>query len=151
MMMVWYVVEEADEPFIVKSYSNYSFRHQQSIKSNQLGLQSLQSELLRIQIIVSDGIKSLGGNYSRDKKKTWENAVKNAETLSELKDLLIQLEEVIHENQTQEDKKEEDEIKKEKDLLRESLRKEGWNFDVDVNEFLGRKVRRFFPGNLISN
>jgi hypothetical protein len=143
--------EEEDWPYIIKSYSNYAQRHQQAIKSNQIGFHGLQNELLRIQPMVIEGLRNLGqlsSIYSKDTRKQWENHVRDAESVTELSSAILQLEETMHSAQGCEDKKEEDEIMKERELIRKHLEADGWNFDCEISEHIGKHARRFFPGRL---
>ena len=65
-----------------------------------------------------------------------------------LKEVVLQLEYLAREAQTVDDKKkEEDEIAKEKSLLRAQLEREDWSFRAESSEHIGQAARRFFPGS----
>lgn len=135
--------DDDDEPELVVYYNN-STKFYQAVRQQQLGLNGLQQELLRVQGILLDGLKKRGSNYSKEYRKMWETSVKDSTNISDLRRSLQELEEVVHSVQLCEDKNHEEIDKKKKESERKAMIKEGWIFDSELNEYIGKKGRRFF-------
>ena len=139
-------IELEDEPELVTTNKSVMIGSQ-GVKVAQLGVSGLRQELMRVQGLLVDGLKRSGSHYSREGRKVWENSVRNADTLSDLRSALQELEVVVRGVQTEEDEKDEDEANKGKAVEREEMVKEGWLFSADDNEHVGITIRRFFKGS----
>ena len=86
------------------------------IKSSQIGISGLKLELFNIQSLLLDGLKKRGSNYSKDRegKRAWENSVKNAENLQEIRSAIIELEAVVRSVQIVDDEDDDVEAEREK-------------------------------------
>jgi hypothetical protein len=132
-----------EEPELVTYYNNSS-KFYQSVREQQLGLNGLQQELLRVQGTLLDGLKKRGSSYTKEYRKMWETLVKDSTNICDLRRSLQELEEVVHSVQICPDKVHEEVNKKKKDAERKAMIKEGWIFDSELNEYIGKKGRRFF-------
>lgn len=151
---------EEDEPDLV-AYNRSLVIGNQGVKPFQIGIAGLRQELMRCQILLLDGLKRRGSSYCKDRegKRAWENSVKAAEELSELRSAVQELEAVVRSVQKGEDENDEIEAAREKAEARAVMLKEGWRFEevADITEeddnlkeqmsFIGKRLRRFFKGH----
>ena len=114
----------------------------QGIKFSQLGFQGLKVELFNTQNLLLDGLRKRGSNYSKDRegKRAWENSVKNAQNLQELRSSVIELEAVVRNLQTVEDENDDAEAEREKEEIRAIMVTEGWRFKEEEKEM--KKVEK---------
>jgi hypothetical protein len=149
------VTDELDyEPEIISSTFTNTNRYYKPVGSHQIGLNGFKSELTRILNLCNEGFKSKKNEWSRDLRKTWEKNVYDAESPHDLKNALIQLEEVIHSLQQCDDKDDFQEYNLEKEKNRQLMIEEGWIFDpkeLPDQDYIGKRVRRFFYGVPPSN
>jgi hypothetical protein len=115
---------ESEVPTIVTEYVN-TFPGGLGVTAKQIGLPGLRSELLRYESMLLEGLKRKGSSFHREGKRRWEQAVKTAETLEELRGCVVALEEVVRDTQQEED---EVDSKDTKDK-REVMLSDGWIFD----------------------
>ena len=149
------VTDELDyEPEIISSSFTNTNRYYKPVGSNQIGLNGLKSELLRIFNLCIDGFKSKKNEWSRDLRKAWEKNVHDSESPNDVKNALVQLEEAIHSLQQCDDKDDFQEYNLEKEKNRQVMIEEGWIFDpkeLPDQDYIGKRVRRFFYGVPPSN
>ena len=81
-------------PQIINSFVNTT-RGALAIKDFQIGLSGLRSELLQMAQTLSVGLKLRGGGFQKDLKRSWEKNVRGAETVEELRELILSLEAVV--------------------------------------------------------
>jgi hypothetical protein len=72
-----------------------------------------------------EGLKRKGSGFHREGKRQWEHAVKSSETIAELRDCLVSLEEIVHATQVEEDEIDSKDTKNK----REVMLSDGWIFD----------------------
>jgi hypothetical protein len=80
--------QEIVEPLIVRVFHG-SGRNHQPMKPFMIGLVGLTNEIIKAHQQMIDVLKKRLPDYSKDIRKLWENSVRDAETLDELKDLLL--------------------------------------------------------------
>lgn len=114
--------------------------------TNAVGAQALRTEYTRVLGLLNDGLKARNGNLSREGRKLWEHSVRDAETAVELRGPLLELESLVRNLQTVEDKRDAEEVRLAKEAERKEMLKEGWIFDAAQNEYIGKQARRFFKG-----
>jgi hypothetical protein len=120
-------VEEHEElPEIALSYYNNASGGM-GLRNHQIDIAGLIQDLLMKESCLLEGLKLRGSSFVKDKKKSWEALVRNAEDVSSLRRALIDLEEAIHD--TQESPDELDEVAKDK---RKVMAADGWVFDSEV-------------------
>lgn len=134
-------------PAIVKkssglSRSNY---HSRGVVSGLFGLGGLSQECQRFLNIITENLKKkAGARFGREEKKILDQRLRNAEDLSDLKDLLLELEDLVHCCQSKADRREKEESALAKEDEKREMMKDGWIFDSKLCEEIGRKGRRFF-------
>lgn len=152
--------DEEDEPDLVASNRSILIGNQ-GFKFLQLGASGLRQELLRCQSLLLVGLKRRGSSYikEREGRKVWENSVRVAEDIQDLRSAVQELEAVVRSVQEVEDENDEEEAAREKADARAFMLTEGWRFeqaaddgegDESIKEqlsFIGRKLRRFFKGH----
>jgi hypothetical protein len=152
--------EEEDEPDLVASNRSLLIGNQ-GFKFLQLGASGLRQELLRCQSLLLVGLKRRGSSYikEREGRKVWENSVRAAEDIQDLRSAVQELEVVVRSVQEVEDENDEAEAAREKADARAVMLTEGWRFEQSADEgegdesikeqlsFIGRKLRRFFKGH----
>jgi hypothetical protein len=152
--------EEEDEPDLVASNRSILIGNQ-GFKFLQLGASGLRQELLRCQSLLLVGLKRRGSSYikEREGRKVWENSVRAAEDIQDLRSAVQELEAVVRSVQEVEDENDEAEAAREKADARAVMLTEGWRFEQTADEgegdesikeqlsFIGRKLRRFFKGH----
>jgi hypothetical protein len=166
--------EEDAEPEVIFRYTNNA-PGGLSLRPNQVGLDGLKQEILRMEGRLVDGLKSKGSHFQKDVRKDWENSVRSADSVGKLKSSLIELEAAVRGVQVAPDVVDDISLRDKK----EGMKKEGWIFYSDEGEtvlqeledqlespaegqseeqiareigqvkngiaVLGRKGRRFFP------
>ena len=107
--------DEIPEPELVISNKSLVVGNH-GIKSSQIGISGLKLELFNIQSLLLDGLKKRGCTYSKDRegKRAWENSVKNAENLQEIRSAIIELEAVVRSVQLIDDEDDDVEAEREK-------------------------------------
>lgn len=152
--------DEEYEPDLVASNRSIVIGNQ-GFKFLQLGASGLRQELLRCQSLLLVGLKRRGSSYikEREGRKVWENSVRAAEDIKDLRSAVQELEAVVRSVQVVEDENDEAEAAREKADARAVMLTEGWRFeqladdsegDESIKEqlsFIGRKLRRFFKGH----
>lgn len=154
--------DEEDEPDIIKSFPQYR-RNYPQVKDTSIGLPGLQQEILNAYKRLTDSLKRSKSDSARSIRKVWEENVKNAFSLSELKSALAELEEMVHQLQHEDDVIDEDEYRRNHEEKVAEMIEEGWKFEctatingTDENalfdpnapqDIIGRRGRRFFPGH----
>jgi hypothetical protein len=114
--------------------------------SGLFGLMGLAQETIRFVNIIAESLKKrCGERFSRESKKNFETMLRGVESLQELKQHILEVEDIIHSIQSKPDRREEEEKETAKEREKQSMIDEGWCFDSSESEFIGRKGRRFFP------
>ena len=94
------------QPPIIENYKN-RVRGLNPLNTSQIGLDGLRNELIRMQGMIVEGLKAkqvkVEKLYKREDRKAWTDAVKSAETVSELRGAVQTLEDVVHSTQEIED------------------------------------------------
>ena len=128
-------VDETPEPELVISNKSLVVGNH-GIKSSQIGISGLKLELFNIQSLLLDGLKKRGCTYSKDRegKRAWENSVKNAENLQEIRSAIIELEAVVRSVQLIDDEDDDVEAEREKVEARAVMVTEGWKFKEEKKE-----------------
>lgn len=114
--------------------------------TNAVGPQALRTEYTRVLGLMNDGLKARGGNFTREGRKLWDHTVRDAKTAVDLRGPLLELESLVRNLQTVEDKRDAEEVRLAKEAERKEMIKEGWVFDATNNEHIGKQARRFFKG-----
>jgi hypothetical protein len=114
--------------------------------TNAVGVQALRVELTRLLGLLNDELKRMGGGFSREGRKVWEHSVRDADTVADLRSPLMELEALVRDLQTAEDKRDAEEVRLAKEAERKEMAAEGWLFDASANELIGVQARRFFKG-----
>ena len=127
--------DEIPEPELVISNKSLVVGNH-GIKSSQIGISGLKLELFNIQSLLLDGLKKRGCTYSKDRegKRAWENSVKNAENLQEIRSAIIELEAVVRSVQLIDDEDDDVEAEREKVEARAVMVTEGWKFKEEKKE-----------------
>ena len=97
----------------------------QGFKVAQLGVNGLRTELLRVHSLLVDGLKRRGSTYVREGRKMWEQSVRAAEQLVDLRRAVQELEAVVRGVQEKDDEHDDEEVRKAKDRNRKIMIKEG--------------------------
>lgn len=125
-----FVVNDLYVPPIVKNYSN-SLRSGLAYKSHTIGYNGLRSEFLSLMNKLLEGLKNMGSAWTRSSsRRAWESSVRDAETVTEFKALLKELEGVVRETQVLEDTKQDEELENMRKKVRLELEAEGWVFSL---------------------
>jgi ATP-dependent helicase YprA (DUF1998 family) len=82
------VPEVVVEPQLIRSFHG-SGRNHTPFKPFMIGLVGLTNEMIRCHQQLVDAVKKKNPEYSKDIRKVWESSVRDAETLDELKELLL--------------------------------------------------------------
>lgn len=127
--------ERKDIPDAIKNFRSNTSRSHQKLKDAQLGLIGLKSEMLRSHNMLADSLKNT---------KQWIRSVQDAESLKELRNLLQQLEDWVHELQDVSDVDDNEEEQRETKASRDQMKRDGWDFEKD--QYISKRIRRFFPG-----
>jgi hypothetical protein len=114
--------------------------------TNALGVQAMRVEFTRVLGLMNDELKRRGGGFSREARKLWEQSLRDAETTADLRTPLMELEALVRDIQTAEDKRDAEEVRLAKEAERKEMAAEGWLFDSSASEFIGAQARRFFKG-----
>jgi hypothetical protein len=114
--------------------------------TNAVGVQALRLELTRLLGLLNDELKRMGGGFSREGRKVWEHSVRDADTVADLRSPLMELEALVRDLQTADDKRDAEEVRLAKEAERKEMAAEGWLFDASANELIGVQARRFFKG-----
>ena len=106
-----------------------------SLRNNasNIGVAGLKAELTKVLNQMGEVLKRLNGALTRDNRKVWENTVRAAETADDLKEPLLELEQLVRNVQKPEDKRDAEEEKKRRDAERAEMITEGESFS---NEFV---------------
>lgn len=98
-----------------------------SLRNNSasIGVSGLKNELNKSLSQMTEVLKRLNGALSRDDRKVWENTVRLAETADDLKEPLLELEQLVRNVQKPEDKRDAEEEKKRRDEERAEMITEG--------------------------
>ena len=97
------------QPDFVRNYVN-SLRYGMAFRHHVLGANGLRSEFQKVLLSLQDGLKERGSSfYKSSGRRLWEQAVKSAETVSEFRAALIEIEAVVRDTQTVDDTKAEEE------------------------------------------
>jgi hypothetical protein len=134
-------------PVIVKKANglNKSAHNARHI-SGLFGLMGLGQEMTRFLNVIAEPMrKKIGDRFNKETKKDLENSLKNVDSLEDLKQKILDIENMIHSLQSKTDVKERDEKESAKERERREMAEEGWTFDESQCEFVGRNARRFFP------
>ena len=117
---------DSDEevPEVVTEYTN-TVPGGLGVNSKQVGLSGLRHEMMRYEAMILEGLRRKGSSFHREGKRHWEHAVKNAESVNELKACLVTLEEVIHDTQVEEDLIDSKDTKNKKEVMLT----DGWIFN----------------------
>lgn len=116
------------------------------LSSSTIGVAGLKIELIRSLNLMSDGLKLFGGGFTRDARRSWEHALRDVDTVAELRTPILELEALVRNLQQAADKHDADELMRAKQTERNEMVKEGWVFDEGAHEYIGRHARRFFKG-----
>lgn len=158
--------EEADntdyEPEIVTSFPLFK-RGYALVRDTGIGLPGLQQEILAAHKRLAESLKRSKSDAAKTSRRAWEESVKNAVCLTDLKSALAELEEMVHQLQVEDDVVDEDEYKRNHDEKVAEMLEEGWKFEctaamngADENalfdpnapqDIIGRRGRRFFAGH----
>ena len=114
--------------------------------TNQLGAQAMRTELTRVLGLLNDEVKARGGGFTRETRKMWDHTLRDAETVVDFIGPVLELESLVRDLQTAEDKRDAEEVRLAKEAEKAEMLKEGWVFDSEASEFIGIKARRFFKG-----
>jgi hypothetical protein len=126
-----------------------------------IGISGIEQELLRLVQIYYDNLKKRVSNteegvsvMSKDLRKHYENRVNSILSLFDAKEIILDLEELIHSTQTVPDKLDLEEELKKQQAKRQEMLAEGWIFEdnkgaaggpISGEAFLGCRARRYFP------
>lgn len=114
--------------------------------TNSVGASGLRLELSRVLNLMSDELKYRDGALNRESRKLWDNSLREAETSAELRAPLLELENLVRNLQTVEDKRDAEEVRLAKEEEKKEMIEEGWIFENDVHGHIGKLARRFFKG-----
>ena len=81
-------------PQVVNCYTN-TLRGALGIKDFHIGIPGLRSELLQLSSVLAAGLKSKGGGFLKEQKRAWEQSVRAASAVEELRESLLSLEAVV--------------------------------------------------------
>ena len=143
------VVKIADVPSIVRQSSGLARGippWRASPLTNAVGPQAICNEVSRVLGLMNEELRRRGGGFSRESRREWEQSLRDAETTADLRSPLLELEALVRDLQTAEDKRDAEEVRLAKQAEREDMIKEGWLFESGANEFIGMQARRFFKG-----
>jgi hypothetical protein len=99
-----------------------------ALRPHHIGIEGLRQELLRMEGRLIDGLKSAGSMFQKDIKREWEGSVRRAQSVSILRDSLLDLEDVVHRTQQVPDRVDDVAVHDKKEVMK----REGWIFDVDL-------------------
>lgn len=114
--------------------------------SNAIGAVGLRLELSRVMNAMNDELKLRDGQMSRENRKLWDYSVRDAQCAADLLAPLQELEALVRNQQTVEDKRDAEEVRLAKEVEKKEMGEEGWIFENDVNGHIGKHARRFFKG-----
>lgn len=126
--------DQQDIPDIIKRFGAPPTRSHQPVKIQQLGLLGLKADVIHAHNIL-DALKNT---------KQWVKSIQDSSSLSEIKGALQELEVMIHDLQEIPDIDDKEVEDREKEEERQKMLKDGYVFDESENEYIGKKVRRFF-------
>ena len=163
---------EGDEleniPLLVSSYTNTS-RGYSGYRESQLALRGFQSELVQLYGLLAAGLKAHDSAFSKEERRAWEQNVRSANSVSELRDLLLGLEVHVKAVQGAPDVEDAEEADQERAERKANMLREGWIFmeegamekenekegamgehkgSMEVSSYLGRRCRRLYPSGL---
>lgn len=118
---------EPTEPVLLFRYTN-TFPGGLGLRPHQVGFDGLRQELLRMEGRLAEGLKACGSPFQKEQRRDWENLVRQADSITQFRDSLLNLEDVVHATQEVPDKV--DEIAAQD--KRVTMKQEGWVFDVEV-------------------
>eukprot|EP01034_Spumella_vulgaris_P017844 gene17844-22769_t len=95
---------------------------------------------------MNDELKFRNGQFSRENRKLWDGTLRDAQNAEELCGPLLELEALVRNLQTVEDKRDAEEVRLAKEVEKKEMIEEGWIFENDVNNYIGKGARRFFKG-----
>eukprot|EP00607_Mallomonas_marina_P007746 CAMPEP_0182416520 /NCGR_PEP_ID=MMETSP1167-20130531/823_1 /TAXON_ID=2988 /ORGANISM="Mallomonas Sp, Strain CCMP3275" /LENGTH=632 /DNA_ID=CAMNT_0024589349 /DNA_START=132 /DNA_END=2030 /DNA_ORIENTATION=- len=124
---------EEEEPGVVSYYYN-EFKGVTPVTNAQIGLSALKSQFLSVMNNVVGGLKGRGSAWNREGRREWEHTVRETVSPEDLVRLLLELESVLHEVQTEEDVQDEAEAEREREKARETMLAEGWLFEHQKEE-----------------
>lgn len=126
-----------------------------------IGISGIEQELLRLLQIYYDNLKKRAANtedgvsvLSKELRKSYENRVNSILSLFDAKEIILDLEALIHSTQTIPDKLDLEEELKKQQVKRQEMLAEGWIFEDDKSAggdqipgeiYLGCRARRYFP------
>jgi hypothetical protein len=99
-----------------------------ALRPQHIGVEGLKQELLRMEGRLVDGLKSAGSMFQKDIKREWEGSVRRSQSVSELRDSLLDLEDVVHRTQQVPDRVDDVAVHDKKEVMK----REGWIFDLDL-------------------
>lgn len=123
--------ETSTEPAIIRNYYN-NIAGGQMFRRQNIGLAGLRNELTNNYSMVHQAIRN-SKHYNKDVKKVWECKVKDALNVDEMKECVLELEEMLHQLQTCDDEAE--------TVSEDEALDEQWLTD---EEHVGKRARRFF-------
>lgn len=139
--------EDIHIPAIVKKSNGLSRgnHHSRSMNVGLHGVEGLCQECQRFLNIIGESLKKkLNDRFSREEKKIFDQRLRNAETLDDLRAVVLEVEDLIHLCQAKADRREKEESRLAKEEERQEMIEEGWVFDEKKCELIGRKGRRYF-------
>jgi hypothetical protein len=127
-------IDQQDIPDIIKRFGAPPSRSHQPVKIQQLGITGLKTDIIHAHNML-DALKNT---------KQWVKSVQDASNLSEIRAALQELEVMVHDLQEASDIDDNDVEQREKEEERQKMKQAGYVFEVSDNEYIGKRVRRFF-------
>jgi hypothetical protein len=147
--------DEEETPDIVLRYDNKDregnwrrYLHRPT-RAGYYGFNGLKAEMGHVLTIIEEGLKRASmdedWSFSKEDKKLLRTQYQTAHTVSDLRNVLLSFEEIIHKLASDvSDLDDADVAKSEQDKEHEEMKLQGWNFDTNCHKYVGKKARRFF-------